>query len=118
MASSPRSDGAFAPTVAVTFGRAGRLARQAAGMRTTTPACSSSGVLASRSAASRARQRNGWKISPLSIIGLNQAHVSAARCTGASSDRSLSRLSAPAYSRSAWPSGTCCARACALNLVV
>ena len=41
----PDADGGRAPTVAVTCGRAGRLARQDAGMRTTTPALSSSGTL-------------------------------------------------------------------------
>ena len=37
-ASSPSLEGARVPTVAVTCGRAGRPARQVAGMRTTTPA--------------------------------------------------------------------------------
>ena len=41
--SSPTADGARLPTVAVTCGRAGRLARQDAGMRTTTPALSKLG---------------------------------------------------------------------------
>ena len=43
------------PTVPVTCGRGGRLARQLAGMRTTTPARSSSGALASSRDASRGR---------------------------------------------------------------
>ena len=40
----PSPEGAFPPTVAVTFGRAGRLARHVAGIRTTTPALSSCGT--------------------------------------------------------------------------
>jgi len=116
--SSPSLEGARAPTVAVTCGRAGRLARHVAGMRTTTPALCSSAALASRRAASCGVQRSGWKISPASTIGRSQAHVSAARCTGISSESSLPRFAEPAYSRSAWPSGTCCALACVESCVV
>ena len=62
--SRPRADGLRLPTVAVTCGRAGRLARQVAGMRTTTPAVSSSGRLWRKRDASAGPQRSGWKISP------------------------------------------------------
>ena len=47
------------PTVPVTCGRDGRLARHDAGMRTTTPALSRSGALASRRDASCGVQRSG-----------------------------------------------------------
>src|SRR5712672_2971612 len=57
--SSPTADGARLPIVAVTCGRAGRLARQDTGMRTTTPALSSSGTLWRKRDASMGPQRNG-----------------------------------------------------------
>ena len=70
-------------------GAAGRLARHVAGMRTTTPALSRSAALRKQACGLRGVQRSGWKISPASTIGRSQAHVSAARCTGSSSDSSL-----------------------------
>ena len=117
-ASLPSPDGALPPTVAVTCGRDGRLALQVAGMRTTTPARSSSGTSPRKRRASCGVQRSGWKISPASTISLSQAQRSAARCTGSSSERSRSLLAAPAYSRSAWPSGRCWALPCADSRVV
>ena len=62
--SSPSAEGLRAPTVPVTCGRGGRLARHDGGMRTTTPARSRSGTLASRREASRGVQRSGWYSSP------------------------------------------------------
>ena len=57
--SRPIAEGVRAPTVAVTCGRAGRLVRQVAGMRRTTPAPSSSGALFKNRAASATVQRRG-----------------------------------------------------------
>ena len=48
----------------------------------------------------------------------SHGHVSDARCTGTSSDKSCSLLAAPAYSKSACPNGRCCALAPADNRVV
>ena len=112
------ADGAPAPIVAVTFGRAGRLARQVAGMRTITPALSNAGALARNRDASPTPQRRGWNISPASTIAFSQPQVSAARCTGTSSDNSLSRFPAPEYTLNACPSGTCWAVAFADSPVV
>ena len=81
-ASLPSPAGALPPTVAVTCGRGGRPARQVAGMRTTTPARSSSGTSPRKRNASCGDQRSGWKISPASTICLSQAQRSAARWTG------------------------------------
>ena len=114
----PWRTGLPAPIVAVTLGRAGRLARQVAGMRTTTPALSSSGALARNRDASPTPQRRGWNISPPSTIAFSQPQDSAARCTGTRSDNSLSRFAAPEHSLSACPSGTCWAVACADSPVV
>ena len=116
--SRPVADGVAAPIVAVTLGRAGRLARQVAGMRTMTPALSSSGALARNRDASPTPQRRGWNISPASTIAFSQPQVSAARCTGTSSDNNLSRFAAPEYSLNACPSGTCWAVAFADSPVV
>ena len=106
-ASWPRRDGMLAPTLAVTCGRSGRFPRQFAGIRTTTPALSSCGTSLRSCKASLGCQRNGWKISPPSIMAFSQGRVSAARCTGRSRDNKRRLLAAPAYSRSAWPSGRC-----------
>ena len=78
-ASVPNSDGVFAPTMPVTFGRGGRFARHVAGMRTTTPACSRVCTSRSKHTASAGDQRSGWKISPASTISFNQAHSWEAR---------------------------------------
>ena len=110
--SRPMPDGGRAPTVAVTSGRAGRLARHEAGMRTTTPALSRSGTLdriARPRPGTSAADEKSPRHRPLS---LSQPQRSAARCTGTSSESSASRFAAPAYSRKAWPSGTCWALAC------
>ena len=55
----PSSEGGLVPTVPVTRGRGGRGPRQAAGMRTTTPAVSSCGTSFRSSMASFGVQRNG-----------------------------------------------------------
>ena len=106
-ASVPNPEGALPPTVAITCGRGGRPALQAAGIRTTTPACSNWGMSLRKRNASWGDQRSGWKISPASTICLSQAQRSAARWTGSSSERSRSLFATPAYSRSAWPRGWC-----------
>ena len=58
-ASVPSPAGALPPTVALTCGRGGRLARHAPGTRTTTPAASSRGRSVSRWNASAGVQRSG-----------------------------------------------------------
>ena len=74
-------------------------------MRTTRPACSSASTSLSSRIASLAVQRSGWKISPESTISLSHSQFSLARLTGSSSLRSSPLAPAPAYSRSAAPSG-------------
>jgi len=117
-ASHPRPPAGRVPTVAVACGRAGRAPPHAAGIRTTTPAASSRGVSASSRAASPDVQRSGWNSSPRSTISASHGQASAARRTGASSAASCDLARAPAYSRSAWPSGVCCAVARADSRVV
>ena len=117
-ASCPNPDGGLLPTVPVTRGRGGRFPRHTAGIRTTTPAASSSGTSLRSCSASSGDHRKGWKISPASTIAFSHGHASAARCTGRSSERRRSLLDAPAYSRNACPSGRCCALACAESRVV
>ena len=46
-------------------------------------------------------------------MAFSHGHVSDARCTGSSRDKSRSLFAAPAYSLSACPSGRCCALLCA-----
>ena len=113
-----RAEGARPPTVAVTCGRGGRLARQPAGMRTTTPARFQIGG-AGQQAQGLARAP-AQRVEDLAAIDhrRSQSQASAARCTGSSRESSWSRFAAPPYSRSAWPSGTCCTRAWAESRVV
>ena len=59
MPGAPTPDGARRPTVPETLGRDGRLACQDAGIRTTTPALSSSGTAPRNRAASGGPQRSG-----------------------------------------------------------
>ena len=94
-------------------GPGGRPAFHPAGTRTTMPACSSEWTSRSRARASGGVHRSGWKISPASTIAFSHAQLSVARWTGSSSESSRALLAAPAYSRSAWPSGRCCGVACA-----
>ena len=93
--SSPTAEGARAPTVPSPAGAA-------AGWRATLPACARPRRRfpvrrrwPAKRDASRGVQRSGWKISPASTIGRSQAHVSAARCTGSSSDSSLLAVGGP-----------------------
>ena len=77
------------------------MARQPAGIRTTTPALSNCGTSLSSCSASLGLQRSGWKISPASTMVFSHGHPSAAFCTGISSDNKRPLLAAPEYSRSA-----------------
>jgi hypothetical protein len=58
-ASRPNREGAPPPTVAFTCARAGRLMRQVAGIRTTTPAASSAGASFRNCSACGGVQRSG-----------------------------------------------------------
>ena len=117
-ASCPMPAGALPPSLAVTCGRGGRLARHNAGIRTTTPALSSCAASLKSCMASWGVHRSGWKISPASTMVFSHGQISDARCTGTSRDSRRSLLAAPAYSRRACPSGRCWALACADNRVV
>ena len=117
-ASCPIPAGDLPPTMPVTRGRGGRLPRHAAGMRTTTPAASSSGTSLKSCMASAGVQRSGW----IDLAGIDHA-----RATTGNSPKPAARAAAetagdpcwraPEYSRRAWPSGRCWALACAESRV-
>ena len=96
----------------------GRLARQEAGMRTTTPARFQIGG-AGQEARSLLR---GPAQRVKDLAGIDH-RLEPGACLGGALHRQQQRqqlalFAAPAYSRSAWPSGRCCALACAESCVV